>query len=133
MKKRVITESEKREIIEHKEKAILESFASTFNKIKRVDENKLAEGSEDFPVYHPSYGSAINAIEDYATKRGVTLDQEEYRMTYQDGFFKPKPGDTKSDTLSIFKDGKELKKALSVQIYNRGVDGNTFELNMYIN
>ena len=134
-KNRILTESQKRQITEDKEKAILESFKSTFNKIKRLDENELTEGggSEEYPVYHATYGSAINAIEDYATKRGVELDQDEYRMTYQDAFFKPKPGKTKSDILSIFKNGKELKKGLSVQIYNRGAEGNPFELNMYIN
>lgn len=98
-----------------------------------LNDKELIKEGEEYPVYHATYGSAINAIEDYAKKRGVELDQEEYRMAYQDAFFKPKPGKTKSDTLSIFKNNKELKKALSVQIYNRGVEGNTFELNMYIN
>jgi len=40
---RILTESQKKQIIQDKEKAILESFASTFNKIKRIDENKINE------------------------------------------------------------------------------------------
>ena len=90
-----------------------------------------AHGSEPFPVYHNSYDSAIDAIEEYATSRGVTLDQNEYSNTYMDAFFKPKAGETKRDSLSIFKGGKEQRKALNIQIYNRGND--KFELNMYIN
>ena len=38
---RILTESQKRQITENKEKAILESFASTFNKIKRIDESEI--------------------------------------------------------------------------------------------
>ena len=40
-KNRILTESQKRQITENKEKAILESFASTFNKIKRIDESEI--------------------------------------------------------------------------------------------
>jgi len=38
MKKVIITEKERQNIISQKEKAIMESFASTYNKIKRLDE-----------------------------------------------------------------------------------------------
>lgn len=37
-KNKILTESQKRQIIKDKQKAIIESFASTFNKIKRIDE-----------------------------------------------------------------------------------------------
>ena len=40
-KKIILTESERKTIIANKEKAIIESFAKTFNKIKRIDENEL--------------------------------------------------------------------------------------------
>mgnify|MGYP003666105188 FL=1 len=42
-KNRILTESQKRQITQDKEKVILESFASTFNKIKRIDESKINE------------------------------------------------------------------------------------------
>jgi len=87
--------------------------------------------SKDYPVYHTSYSSTINAVEKYATQQGYELDQDEYSNAYLDAFFKPKPGKTKKDTLTIYKNGKEQKKALNVQIYNRG--GDKFELNMYVN
>lgn len=41
MKKIFLNESEKRKLISEKEKMIIESFAKTFNKIKRVDENEI--------------------------------------------------------------------------------------------
>jgi hypothetical protein len=61
---------------------------------------------------------------------GYELDQEEYGNVYIDGFFKPNDGQTKKDTLTLYKGGKEQRKALHVQIYDMG---NKFELNMYIN
>lgn len=87
--------------------------------------------SQDHPVYHNSYSSAINAVEQYATQLGYELDQAEYSNAYIDAFFKPKPGKTKKDTLTLYKKGKEQRKALHVQIYGMGND--RFELNMYVN
>ena len=43
MKKIFLTEADRKKIISDKEKAIVESFAKTFNKIKRIDENELNE------------------------------------------------------------------------------------------
>ena len=40
-KNKILTESQKRQIIQDKEKSILESFTKTFNKIKRIDENEI--------------------------------------------------------------------------------------------
>ena len=82
-------------------------------------------------VYHNTYSSAINAIEDYANSKGFELDQEEYGSAYVDAFFKPKEGSTKKDTLTLFKNGKEQRNALHIQIYGR--QNKKFELNMYIN
>lgn len=41
MKKIFLNEAEKQKIIADKEKAIMESFAKTYNKIKRVNENEI--------------------------------------------------------------------------------------------
>jgi hypothetical protein len=50
-KKIILTESERKAIISDKEKAIIESFAKTFNKIKRIDENTINEyGDEDYDL-----------------------------------------------------------------------------------
>lgn len=90
----------------------------------------LNESKYDFQVYHNMYSSVINEIEKYAKSLGYELDQDEYSNAYIDAFFKPKPGKTQKNSLTILKNGKESKKSLHVQIYNTG---NKFELNMYIN
>lgn len=41
MKKLILNESDKKVIISAREKAIMESFAKTFNSIKRIDENEV--------------------------------------------------------------------------------------------
>ena len=40
-KKQFLTEADRKQILADKEKSILESFASTFNKIKRLDEAEI--------------------------------------------------------------------------------------------
>lgn len=99
-------------------------------KYVKLFESHVNEKS-DFIVYHDSYGSAIDAVEDFANRYGYELDQEEYGNAYVDAFFKPKKGDTKKDTLTLYKNGKEQRRALHVQIYRRSND--KYELNMYIN
>ena len=44
MKKILLNESEKKAVILDREKAIVENFAKTFNKIKRIDEVEMNEG-----------------------------------------------------------------------------------------
>ena len=53
MKKIILSESDKKKIISEKEKAIIENFAKTFNKIKRIDETRL-DYFDDLPNGKPS-------------------------------------------------------------------------------
>jgi hypothetical protein len=112
-----------------KKKKKREEMKEDFKIINKFSDFLLEK--EEFIVYHNTYSSAINAIEDYANSKGFELDQEEYGNAYVDAFFKPKDGSTKKDTLTLFKNGKEQRKALHVQIYGR--QNKKFELNMYIN
>jgi hypothetical protein len=50
MKKLILNESDKKAIISAKEKAIIESFAKTFNSIKRIDENEINEETPQVAV-----------------------------------------------------------------------------------
>ena len=43
MKKIILTEADKKQIIIDREKLIIENFSKTFNKIKRLDENELSQ------------------------------------------------------------------------------------------
>jgi hypothetical protein len=59
-KKEFLTEAKRKAIIFDKEKAILESFVKTFNKIKRIDENELDMG--EIGREHRGAESDINHI-----------------------------------------------------------------------
>jgi hypothetical protein len=60
MKKILLNETERKVIILEREKAIVESFAKTFNKIKRIDENDL----EDYEAVSRSVEYGINPYQD---------------------------------------------------------------------
>lgn len=68
MKKIILNESQKRAVILEREKAIVENFAKTFNKIKRIDENELdgnmnniEKQAFDF-ANSPEMGNLVNQI-----------------------------------------------------------------------
>lgn len=85
-----------------------------------------------YEVYHDTYTSAIQAAEDYAVKQGYEIDQEEMSNKIGLGPAKPKGGQTNKFTITLYKNGKEQRKALHIQVYNRETNGNEFELNTYI-
>ena len=92
----------------------------------------LKQLSEGYEIYHPSYTQAIQAAEQYAIKSGYTIDDEEWVDKIGLGPSRPKAGKTNKFSLCLFKNGKEVKQQLQLQIYNRETKGNTYELNMYI-
>ena len=78
MKKKIfLTESEKKAIILEREKAIVESFAKTFNKIKRIDEGS-ATGVSDMLITL-DYDNEITKIEDKHYHNGPD-DSIEYEI-----------------------------------------------------
>lgn len=83
--------------------------------------------SDDF---YKSYGEAIDAVQAYAQSKGYELDQEEYGFAYTNASDKPKNGETKEEHITLYKNGKEQKKALHVSMYGRN---GGFEVTMYIN
>lgn len=88
--------------------------------------------SNEYRVYHNSYTSAIQEAESFAIKKGYELDKEEWAEKIGLGKPKPQEGDTNKFSLTLFKDGKEQKKMLQIQVFNRGTNVNSYELNMYI-
>ena len=101
-------------------------------KIEEKINKYLAEGKNDYIVYHPSYTSAVNEALKFAEKQGYTTDPNETFDLIGSGPRKPTPGKTNSLHIPLYKNGKEQRKALHFQVYNRGISGNTFELNAYI-
>ena len=80
--------------------------------------------------FYPTYGSAIDSVKDYANGEGYELDDNEYGNAYTDASDKPKPGQTKQNSITLYKNGKKQRKAIHVSIYGRK---NGFEVTTYIN
>ncbi len=92
----------------------------------------LKENNEpnNYQVYHNTYSSAIETALEYAENKGFEYSHEEYFNKVASGPKKPSDGETNSVSLSLYKDGKEVKEMLHIQIYGMG---NKYELNCYIN
>lgn len=84
---------------------------------------------KDYRVYHNSYTSAIDTALEYAENQGYTYDKEETFSEIGTGPRKPQDGITNRFTITLFKNGKEQKKALQIQVYGMG---SRYELNAYI-
>lgn len=95
----------------------------------KLFEQFLTEKKSDYQVYHNMYSSAIDAALEYAESQGYTYDKEETATKIGMGPKKPGDGFTNRFTITLFKDGKEQKKALQISIYGMG---NKYELNTYI-
>ena len=110
-----------------------ESTANISNTISEAANRympKVQESKDDYPVYHKSYTSAVQAIHDFAAQRGYELNDDEMFDMIGSGPRKPQEGDTNRFNIPLYIDGKEQKKALHAQVYGRGQEG--YELNMYI-
>ena len=88
---------------------------------------------KEYPTYAAGYGTTLDNVANYIEDNGYFYNQQEFFGAFGDAFFKPKKGKTQSKTITIFRDkqGKEPIGNLHISIYNRGVDGNTYELVMY--
>lgn len=82
MKKILLNETEKKAIIAKREKAILESFAKTFNKIKRIDENELGGEQILRAQLHTLVGNEMK-LEKRASMSGAPHHEEEHRQAKQ--------------------------------------------------
>jgi hypothetical protein len=85
-----------------------------------------------YKIYHNSYTSAVNSALDYANNQGYEHDSDETATKIGMGPRKPSSGKTNRFTISLTKNGVPQRKALHIQIYNRGTSGNEYELNTYI-
>lgn len=102
-------------------------------KIEELSEVKLPKlkFNKDYPIYHKLFGSALDSIKDYVNSAGYNINDQDFFTAFGDAFFKPKAGKTLRKTIEIENNEGEVVGNLHVQIYNRGTEGNTYELNMY--
>jgi len=93
-----------------------------------------------YQIYHDTYSGAVASIVSAVEDEGYTLDDQtdlenigsQVWEVISVGPSKPKPGDTNRFNLKLYKNNKEVKEGLHVQIFNRGTERNSYELNMYI-
>lgn len=83
-----------------------------------------------YEVYHKTYSGAIQEALNYAEKKGYQYSEDDVWNRISMGKKKPSEGSTNKATITLFKDGKEQKKALHIQVYGMK---NSYELNAYIN
>lgn len=83
-------------------------------------------------TYFNTYSAAIQYALAKAKKQGFEVDEGDTDSQITFGRGKPSKGKTVRHTLKLTKGGKEQRKALHIQVYNRGTDKNPFELNCYI-
>ena len=96
------------------------------------DPKAMNENKEN--TYFDTYSGAVQAARKNVEAKGYEIDQNSWETQITFGRGKPKSGETRSHIIGLFKDGKEQRKALAIQVYNRGLDkGNTYELNYYVN
>jgi hypothetical protein len=80
-------------------------------------------------TYHKTYSSAISNAIEYAESRGYEVDANDVWNKISMGSKKPSEGKTNRFTIGLLKNGKEQRKALSIQVYGMK---NSYELNAYI-
>lgn len=82
--------------------------------------------------YHETYRSALEAAYKHAADKGFDVHEEDQSTTHVDP--RPHKDETRRLHFRLLKDGKEHKKQLHVQVYNRGNDApaSKYEVNHYI-
>ena len=91
---------------------------------------KLFEDFINENDFYSTYGAAIDSVKGYANQAGYELDDDEYGNAYTDAFDKPSEGETKQNSITLYKNGKKQRKAIHVSIYGRKKG---FEVTTYIN
>ena len=97
-------------------------------KLVKLFEQFVNEKS-DYPVYHNTYSSAVDAALEYAKSKGYEINDDDVWNEISVGPKKPSEGVTNKASIGLTKDGKPQRKMLHLQIYGMK---NRYELNTYI-
>jgi|TARA_R110000851_G_scaffold230898_10_gene383792 hypothetical protein len=99
-------------------------------KVLRVSIN---EAKTSYALYHDTMSAAFVEVENELAKKGMAIEAESRWSDVATGPAKPGRGKTNRYNLALTdKSGKNIKKRVQVQIYNRESATKTFELNMYV-
>ena len=102
----------------------------------------LLERKSPYVIYHDTYSSAIQEVENYMNKKKFILDPEEMSRSIGMGPSKPGAGKTNRFSLKLYKTQKDLdnfkeqKRHVHFQVYGMGslnnLSSDRYELNCYI-
>jgi hypothetical protein len=96
------------------------------------EEVEIDEAKSDYDLYHKDFSTAVQHAIKTAEKRGYQVNMDDWHDKVATGPRKPSEGKTNSYSITLMdKNGKPVKKALQMQVYNKGGQ-NPYELNMYI-
>jgi len=137
MRKIILTEAQKNQKKLEVQKSIIENFATTFNKIKRVDEeniNPKGEGGKS-DTYFETLSGALEQVRTIANNLGYEVDDEDIWTNYGTGGIPY--GQTKQAHIGLLKNGKPIL-GKSGKPLNRGIrvailrmDSGRYELTAY--
>jgi hypothetical protein len=116
--------------VNHKQYADIIRLKDMLSGVEVTDKTKaITENLNKLQVYHNTFSSAVQTAGEYAKSKGYELNDDEWFNTIATGPKKPQEGETNRYTLTLYKDGKEQRKALHIQVYGMK---NKYELNTYI-
>tara|TARA_B100000929_G_C15508797_1_gene419613 strand:+ start:4376 stop:4666 length:291 start_codon:yes stop_codon:yes gene_type:complete len=94
----------------------------------RLDEITGTLNKDDFSTY----SAAVDYARLQASKRGYTVSDDVWHNEITVGSGAPAEGETVRHNLELMYDDQAVEKHLAIQVYNRGTDTGTYELNYYI-
>ena len=93
----------------------------------------INEGKNDYTLYHSTLTAAIQEVDKWLSRNGgYEMDSEDAAQKIGLGPKKPSRGKTNKYNVKITKNGKEQKKLVHIQVYNRETKDNPYELNVYV-
>lgn len=105
--------------------------SNTGNYIIIEKEKQLEEKTQtpNYEIYHDTYSSAISTAIEHGKEQGYEFDSDEVFSITGIMNSRPKNGETVSMSVPLYKDGKEVKKLLHIQVYD--MQNGKYELNCY--
>ena len=103
--------------------------------LKKLMESITTLTESDYTLYHNTLTSAIQEVDRLLARKGYAMDPDHAADIIGFGPAKPQVGKTNKYAVKLRqgdKDGPLTKKYVQIQVYNRGIKGNTYELNTYI-
>lgn len=96
---------------------------------KRMGEARKDSSAD---LYFNTYSAAVQHAKAQAEKKGFEVVEDDWFNQVTTGKGKPGRGKTTRHTLKLTQNDKPVRQSLSIQVYNRDTDRNTYELNYYV-